>query len=253
MRIPNWLVQVISVFVAVLLVFLTLNQIYTFTDKARNIDDKHIVTISAEGKVTAVPDLATVIASVVTNADTAKNAQDQNTQKMNKVIDYVKSQGVDSKDIQTSSYNINPSYDYSNPSQPNKIIGYEADQTITIKVHNLNLIGTMLDGLTQNGVNQVQNISYGFNDPDSIREQAREQALGNAKDKAQKLASAAGVQLGKLISFTEDSSSVPIPIYGGGFSALAGKGGAVPAGLPVQTEPGSQDITANVTVTYSLK
>jgi len=247
-KIPSWLLKLIAGLAAILLIALIVDQSYAIKGKVQVVDDKHIVTISAQGKITAKPDLLEVSAGVVTNAGTALDAHQQNTAKMNKVIDFVKSQGVDSADIQTSNYSIYPTYDYTGGKQV--ITGYSANQTITIKVHNFDIAGPLLDGLSQNGANQIENVNYTFADPDALREQAREQALASAKDKAQRLAKAAGVQLGELVTFTEDQSQAPYPIP---YAAAVGKGGAPDSAPVTQVEPGTQDITAQVTVTYSLK
>ena len=249
---PQWLVRLVASLAAALLLVLVLNQLVVFKNTSSNVDPKRVITISAQGKVTVKPDLLEITASVLTTASTAVDAQTQNTTKMNKVIAFVKSKGVVDADIQTSNYNIYPTYDYTKGNQT--ITGYSANQTITIKVHDFSLSSSLLDGLVSNGVNQIQNVNYTFSDPNALQEQAREQALSSAHDKAQKLAQAAGAQLGGLVTFTEDQNNFPIP-YPLNFAApqSAGIGGGPVALPPVQTEPGTQDITAQVTVTYSLK
>lgn len=248
-KIPSWLLKLISGAVAVLLLILIVEQLVNISHKAQVIDDKHIVTISAQGKITAKPDLLEISAGVIANGATAVEAQRQNTEKMNQVIAYLKSQGIDPKDIQTTNYSDQPNYDYR--VTPPVINGYVANQMVVAKVHNLDSAGALLDGLTKNGANQINSANYTFADPDAIREQARELALSNAKDKAQKLAQAAGVKLGALVTFTEDQNPNPYPIpYA--MDAAVGKGSG-PVAAPTQIEPGSQDVTATVTVTYSLK
>jgi len=250
-KIPSWMLKIIAILCAVLLLVLIIDLGYSIRSKYTTVDDKHVVTISAQGKVTAAPDLLIVNTSVVTNASSASDAQNQNTAKMNKVIDFVKTKGVDSKDIETAGYNIYPNYDYKSGTQ--SVVGYTASQTLSIKVRDLNSVGALLDGVVQNGANQIQSAEYTFSDPDALREQAREQALTSARQKAEKLAAAAGAKLGTLVTFTEEQNNFPTPIpYALNSPALAA--GGAPNSLPVtQLEPGTQDITEQVTVTYSLK
>jgi len=247
---PAWLTKTVLGLGAILLLVVIISQIVSITKQYKNVDDKRIVTISAQGKITAKPDLSTIDTSVVANAFASQDAQNQNTVKTNAVIAFLKSQGILEKDIQTSNYNIYPNYDYANGKQ--SITGYTASQSLNVKIRNTNSIGAVLEGIVANGANQVQNVSYSFDNPDSFREQAREQALANAKDKAQKLAKAAGAEIGDLISFNEDQAQYPVTVP---FNAKGsfGAGNAVQPAPQPQIEPGVQDITAQVTVTYSLK
>lgn len=251
---PSWFKQTFPVLITLLFLALVVTQFQNVADKAKNVDPKQTINITAEGKITASPDLATINASVVTDGSTAVDAQGENTKKMNKVIDFVKTQGVDGKDIKTQDYSVYPKYDYTNGQSI--LSGYTASQTLNIKLHDLSLVGKLLDGLTKNGINQIQNVSYSFEHPDDLRQQAREQALSNAKDKATKLTNAAGVKLGKLVSFSENSYGGVVPMYNdmmvkteANMSGMGGGGSPIPA----QVEPGVQDITAQVSVTFELK
>lgn len=243
---PKWLVWIGSIVVLFLLLFITLNQAQIFNSSIKNVDEKHTITVTAEGKVTAVPDLAVISASVFTTASSANDARNQNDAKMNKVQAFLKSQGIADADITTSSYNLSPTYDYTNGKSV--LTGYTATQTLTIKVRDLTKVGDIADGLTQNGINNIQDISYTFDNPDNFREQAREQALMKAAQNAAKLATAAGVSLGKLVTFSENNVGTPVP-----YPLGVGFGGAAKSEVVPTLQPGTQDITADVTVTYELK
>ncbi len=243
--IPKWLVQTIAAAGATLLVVLTVSQLYTVKSKFREIDDKHIINISAEGKVTVKPDQAIINAGVQTDGVTAIDAQNANTNLANKMIAFVKGQGVEDKDVSTSGYNLYPKYDYTKGN--GQITGYTANQSVTVKVNDLEKVGKILDGLTKNGANQINGVNYTFQDPDNFREQAREAALKNAREKAENLARAAGVRLGKLITFSENSGGVPMPYYADKGYGMGGGGAAVPS-----VEPGVQDITAQISVSYEI-
>lgn len=248
--VPKWFTQVFAVLITVLVAVLIIAQVINLTGRARELDDKRTINITAEGKVTASPDLATVNASVVTDGNTAESAQNQNTAKMDKVIAFVKTQGIKAEDIKTQDYSVYPKYDYT--TGRTNLTGYTASQTLNIQIRDLSIVGKLLDGLTQNGINQIQNVSYSFENPDDLRQQAREQALTNAKEKAGKLAKAAGVRLGKLVSFSENSyTGGPVPYYGLQKDSAVDMGSAMPAS-PSMIEPGVQDVTAQVDVVFEL-
>lgn len=250
-NIPKWLVQAIAGLVAVMLLVVIIDRVSAVSNSQK--EYKNTITISAEGKVQAVPDLATINASVITKGSTAEKAQIDSSTKMDAVMKYIEEQGVEKKDIQTSGYNVYPEYDYTKSSPV--ITGYVANQTVTIKVRDNELVGKLLGGLTANGANQIMGVSYSFDDPDELKQQAREEALKNAREKAEKLADAAGVRLGKLVSFSENSVSggpIPYPMYDKAVNMEVGegRGGSVPA---MAVEPGTQDLVAQVSVIYEIK
>ncbi|MBU6447576.1 SIMPL domain-containing protein [Patescibacteria group bacterium] len=245
---PKWLVQAMAYVLGILLVLLAISQFYTVQSKYKAVDQSHVINITAQGKVSVAPDLSTINIAVTSDGNTAEQAQTSNSSDMNKVLAFIKAQGIDSKDIQTSGYNLSPKYDYSAGSGQ-RIIGYTAYQNVTVKVHDLNKVGAILDGATKNGANQINGVNYGFEDVDQYKEQAREQALQNARQKAQALAQAAGVHLGKLVSFSETNDSVQVPMYSGGVAFGMGGGGS---DVTPKTEPGVQDITADVSVSYEI-
>lgn len=217
------------------------NKIFTQTDlsKARSIQ------MSAEGKVSAAPDIANLSFAVVANGQSAEKVQLDNDKKMKSVIDYIKQNGVEAKDIQTSGYNLYPQYDYNKPDiNPPPITSYTLSQNVDVKIRDLNKVSGIVGGLTGKGVNQINNISYSINDPDGLKSEARSMAIEKSKQKAKELAQTLDIKLGKVINFSEDSSSTPYPLP----YYAEGRGGE---GSPVQ--PGSQDITVNVTLTFSIK
>jgi uncharacterized protein YggE len=246
-NIPKWLVQTISGLLAVLLLVLTVNQLYTVKNKSSEVNGQHTITITAEGKVPSVPDLVTVSAGVQNEGDTAPKAQSVNSTKINKAIEFLKKQyGIKDEDIRTQDYSIYPKYDYIGGKSI--VNGYTANQTLVVKIHDIAKVGDVLSGLTENDINQIQNVAYSFDNPDNLKEQAREMALTNAKEKAENLAKAAGVKLGKLVSFSESTNTPggPVPY------AMAQNSGMGGGGSP-QLQPGSQDVVANVSVTYEIK
>ncbi len=249
-RIPKWLIQTFAVLATILMLALIVNQVYAVRNSLNSFNDKHTINISAEGKVTATPDLLTISISVVSKGSTAQAAQSGVTTKNANIETFVRTQGIADKDITTSDYSVYPNYNYDNGK--NTIVDYSAGQTLTIKVRDTKNVSAILDGVTQHGADQITGVNYSFADIDSVKEQAREVALQNAKDKAEKLANAAGVKLGRLVSFTENSDTSVVPPIMYDKAAMGGLGGSGAAPVP-QIDPGTQDINAQISVTYEIK
>jgi len=208
------------------------------------------VSFSGEGKVLAKPDVAVIDFSIVTKAATSKAAQDANSEKSNKVTDFIKKQKIDDKDIKTISYNIYPQYSYPRGGVPT-IKGYQVSQTIEVKVRDLGSVSSVLDGVVTAGANQVGGLVFKIDDPEKLKEQARELAIKDAKDKANSLKSQLGIRLGRIINFSEGviGYPVPMPMYD---SALMVRGGGVGGGGP-SVPTGENEITVDVTITYQIK
>ncbi|WKZ29046.1 MAG: SIMPL domain-containing protein [Patescibacteria group bacterium] len=203
------------------------------------------IAISAEGKVTALPDIATVSVGVQTDNRAVSAAQKENSTKMNAIIEKVKSFGVAAEDIKTSNYSIYPQYDYVNGRQVER--GFMVTQNIDVKVRNLDAIGEILAAAGDLGANQVGGVSFTIDEPEDLRQQARLKALEAAKKKAQALADASGVKLGKVVGFSENEGYVPSPMYYAKDAAMGMGGGAAPS-----ISSGSQDVIVNVTVLYEI-
>lgn len=219
---------------------------------------------SGEGKITAIPDIAQFTFSVITEGGKdpeGKQAsygagisklQKENTEKTNKIIEFVKSQGIESKDIKTQNYNLNPRYQYFNcpvPLRdgkpeicpPPEITGYTITQTVLIKIRNFEKISIILSGAVENGANSVSELSFNVDDPTILQDQAREQAIKKAKEKALSIAKASDFKIGRLLSI--DEGGYPVK-FGGEISRAL---------LSPTIEPGSQEITATITLRYEIK
>ncbi|MFH1111577.1 MAG: SIMPL domain-containing protein [Patescibacteria group bacterium] len=212
--------------------------------------------VSAEGKVVAVPDVAEFSFSVITDGGAQiGNLQQQNTDKVNKAIEYVKSNGVEAKDIKTQQYNLQPRYRYFNcrydgVCPPPEITGYTVTQTVLVKVRDFVKVGTLMSGVVQNGANQVADLRFIVDDPSVLENQARAEAIAKAQSKAREVAKSGGFKLGDLLSI-EEGSNVPQSYYQygiGGDAEAKGMGGAAPA-----IEPGSQEVIVNVNLRYEIK
>lgn len=228
------------------------------------------ISLSAEGKVSAAPDTAQIQFSVISRDKRPQDTQAENAGKMNAIVEFLKSQGVEAKDIKTSAYSLSPRYyypyDYPRipcplesevvppgpfpcPPKSPVIIGYEVQQTVTAKIRKLDTAGALLEGAVNRGANQVGDVQFFIDEPDAYKAEARQKAFQNAKEKAQALAKEAGVKLGKVITFSEGQAIVPLPYRTG----IAFEKAVSAEGVAPTLEPGSQDITVTVNVVFEIK
>lgn len=223
---------------------------------SRSVVPERTFTVSGEGKVVAVPDIAQLLLGVLTEG--GKNLADlqkENTEKANKAIAFLKEQGVDQKDIKTEYYNISPRYRQIPCPAPltplirpcpesSEIIGYVISQNISVKVRDLKKAGDILAGAVSQGANTVSGPNFTVDDPVKLQNEAREKAIKQAREKAKSMAKAGGFRVGRLISIQEGFYGPPI-IYG-----LEARGGTVPA---PSLEPGSQEVVITVTLSYEIR
>lgn len=201
--------------------------------------------VTAEGKVTVKPDVAFVSAGIKAQAQTVKGAQDQINSVVNNISQAVKGLGVDSKDIQTISYNINPDYDYS--SSPAKIKGYSAHTTLSIKVREIDKINGAIDTATTNGANEVSGVRFDVDDKTEAQNEARSKAVDEAKKKAQDAAKIAGFKLGRIINYYETDYGSPVLYSASNIRTLD-----IAAEKATQIEPGTSEIRITVTLSYEI-
>jgi len=210
--------------------------------------------VTAEGKAVTVPDVAKFTASIVTEGGKDLNAiQTKNTENANKVIEFVKAQGVDTKDVKTVNYDISPKYPYYNCQSSicpaPEISGYTVNQAVEIKIRDLAKTGNILGGVVKNGANSVSQLSFIVDNPEKAESEARAEALKKAKEKAVAMARAGGFEIGEITSIYDNAPNFPYDTYGyGGLEA-----GAFAKSVAPQVEPGSQEIKISVTITYEIR
>ncbi len=249
---PKWLVNGLGGLLIIFVAFLIIQQIYTFNQTVKNQKPANTISVSADGKVTATPDLATVIIGVTSQGTTAIDVKNQNNAKINKIIAFIKLQGVGDGDITTSQFTFYPQQNWQNGQ--GTIVGYQSDQTVTAKVHGIDksqdVLEKVLDGAVNNGANQIQGVSFTFENPEALQQQAQQLAIDNAKQKAQGLAKEAGLTLGRVVSISETNSQMPGPV-----PYALGMGGAQSAvkSIAPDIQNGTQDITESMTVTFEVK
>jgi len=252
--IPKWLVACLGCLLIALVALMVVQKAHDLEVTFKNQKPVNTISVSGEGKVTAVPDLATVSIGVLSQGTTAVEVKNQNNDKVNKVIAFIKQQGIADKDITTSQFNFYPQQNYNNGSPT--ITGYQGNQTVTVKVHgadkNSDVLNKILDGAVNNGANEVNGVNLTVENPSDLQNQARKLAIDDAKQKAQELAAEAGLSLGKVVSISESNGGYPGPIPYAVNSAM-GLGGAPSKSIAPNIQTGSQDITETMSVVFEVK
>ncbi len=203
-------------------------------------------TVSGEGKVTVIPDIAIVQVGVTAEGPTVSGVQQEINASMNAVTEAVKKLGVDAKDIRTSRYDISPKYDYTDGRRESD--GYEANTSLTIRVRKIDTANSVIDAATAAGANDIGGVTFDVDDKDGAENQARELAVRDAKTKAAAAAKAAGFTLGKVINYSEGRGAAPRPVMYDAAKSLPEAGG----GEPTNVEPGSSEVDVTVTLSYEI-
>ena len=211
-------------------------------------DEPPTIMVTGEGRVDVAPDLATISLGVTNEADTAKEALDANTAALQAAIDRLKAAGIEDRDIQTSGLSLGPRYDYNrtNPDGSAQITGFIASNMVTVRVRVLDQLGAVLDAVVTDGANTLGGVSFGLQEPDPVLDEARKDAVADARRKAELYATAAGVTLGKVRSIAEQSGfAVPMPMP-------MAEASLSKAAAPVPIAGGEVSVTANVTIVYEI-
>jgi uncharacterized protein len=196
------------------------------------------ISVNGSGRVETEPDTANTTFGVVTQGATAQEAMAQNSRQMAKVIEALKRAGVAAKDLQTQYVSLDPRYD----NQGREVVGYGASNSVAAIVRDLAHVGSVIDAAIAAGANNVSGPSLSREDRDKLYNDALEKAVADAKAKADVLARAAGVSVGKVQSVTESpQGGGPMPVT---FAAMAD------SGTPI--EAGTTRIVASVSVVFAL-
>lgn len=200
----------------------------------------HTLTVSATGKVTVVPDVARVYLGVSLTKPTVKEARAAAASAMTGILSAIKALGVADLDIQTTGLNLSTQYASGSST---RIVGYAISEQVQVTVRDLDKAGDVVDAATAAGATDVNGISFEIADPARAQNDARAAAVVAARASAQAMAAAAQVGLGDVVSIA-DAGATPI-YYGGALTAPRADDAT-----PVQ--PGTQDVTASVTVVFEL-
>ncbi len=198
------------------------------------------VITGGDATVSKRPDIAYINVGVEAQASSASQAQKDLATLANKLIAKAKSLGIPDKEINTSGYSVGPIY--SNDGR--NITGYQAGLSLNLKWHNVDNVGTALDGLVQQGGATRISVSFGLNDPKAAQVEARSQAIADARSRATAMAKAAGVQLGQVLRITDQTTVSRPPMYELAPVARAADSTTVPVG--------ELEVTVQVEVDFAL-
>ncbi len=207
--------------------------------------DKRTLSLSATGAVKTTPDKVDITTGVTSEGQTAREALDKNTEAMAKVVSGLKEAGIEAKDIQTTNFSVSPVYEQRKEGQAAFITGYRVSNQVNIIVHDTAKLGDILDKVVSLGANDIGSISFGVSEPDALKDEARKQAMRNAIADAKLYAEAAGVELGPVLTISEEESG-PQPRY-------AFDGGAMAMEKAVPIEAGTATVQVTIRVTWELR
>jgi uncharacterized protein len=208
---------------------------------------KRTISMSGRGEIKSAPDMVTVSAGVEIQAPAAKDALAKNTAAMTRVVEALKSEGIDAKDIQTTNFSVSPRYeDQDDDKRPPRLVGYSVFNSVYVTMHDTAKLGGVLDQLVSAGSNSIGGISFSIDKPEELENEARKLAMADAIAKAKLYAEAAGAELGPVQTITEQGGYVP-------YAYPAAPRMEASAAKQVPIEPGTQSVNIDVQVTWELK
>jgi len=254
-KVGMWVGIILAVFLAVI----SVKELRAIGYVGRDTQIINSISVSGTGEAVAIPDIATFSFTVTETAKTVGDAQTQATTKMNLALKAIKDAGVEDKDVQTTSYNINPHYEYQSsvctaygcPGGKSILTGYDVSQGIQVKVRDISKAGAIFTSIGSLDVKNVNGLTFSVDEPEAVKAEARAKAIEDAKTKADELADQLGVRLVRITSFYENSGRYNPMVYGmGGDSKVMMESAVAPApSIPT----GEQKITSDVTITYEIK
>jgi uncharacterized protein YggE len=215
------------------------------TAEAQEIRPGRWVMVAGHGSVEARPDSAEITTGVVSEAATARAALDANSAAMRKVIDGLKSGGIDAKDIQTEQFQISPRYRTYKERSGQQVEAYVVRNQVAVKIRDLARLGQILDQVVTLGANQASSITFLVSDAEKRKNEARKLAVENARERARILAEAAGARLGSVLTISEEIIGGPRPMRPMARSASSADG------VPIET--GSETLAVRVEVAFALE
>ncbi|GMU73853.1 MAG: SIMPL domain-containing protein [Candidatus Campbellbacteria bacterium] len=275
----GWLFVALIVFIAIL----SVNALKENRYIGGGVPAGNVITVSGEGEVFAVPDIAEFTYTVYAEAKTVGEAQEMAAEKGNAIIAFLKGEGIAEKDIRTVSYSANPKYEWTNQPTPlgaeiqvvepyygggtsgsagvsspdyyypqprnQVIVGYEVRQSVSVKVRDTEKVGELLAGVGEKGATDIYGPNFTIDEEDALQRAARKLAIKDAQEKAEQLADDLDVRLVRVVSFSENGGGY-YPMYAREEfdMAVASDGKATPE-IPL----GENKISANVSITYEIR
>ena len=202
-----------------------------------------MITVSGEATISVPPDQAEIEAGVTSDAKTAREASEANNAAMGKLLLALKAANVEPKDIQTSRLSLQPQY-APNRSGPSPVVGYQASNRVTVRLHDIPKVASTIDVLVGAGATNVGGIGFSISNASKLLDDARGQAVADARRKAEIYAKAAGVTLGAPLGISEEGAPGPMP-----YRKMA-------VGMAVSPTPvaqGEETLQVTVSVSWAIK
>ena len=244
------ILSVFFIFSIVLVLVFIFNKIEYRKYIGQEFEIRNNITVSGEGRVFAKPDLAIVNFSVISEAKTVSEAMENNTQKMNRIISFMRENKIEDRDLKTIAFRISPRYEWPENGirRTRVLVGYEVRQSLEIRIRDMEKIGTLIEGGTLLGANQVGSLQFIIDNKEELKNQAREQAIEKAKEKAETLAVQLNIQLKRIVDFKELDHRRPFDHRFDRWLEVA-----VPEPLAPEIEIGENEVRITVQITYEIK
>jgi uncharacterized protein YggE len=201
-----------------------------------------VISTTGEATVSVAPDLAQIDGGVTSEAKTAREASDANNAAMGKVLLALKSAGIEEKDFQTSRLSLQPQSAPNRPG-PSTIVGYRASNRVTVRLREVAKLANVIDTMVGAGANDIGGINFMVSQASKLLDEAREQAIADARRKAEIYAKAAGVTLGAPLSISEEGAPGPMPYR----KMAAGMAASAPVAQ------GEETLRITVSVSWAIK
>ena len=197
------------------------------------------MTVGGEATIAVAPDTAIIRIGVTSQGKNAREASEANARQITAVLAAIKASGIDDRDIQTSRLSLQPQYD-PNKSGTARLTGFQVTNQLTVRIHDIGKLPDILDRAIAAGANEMSGIEFAVSQQSRLLDQARAEAVADARRKAELYAQAAGAKLGRVLQIADESAPAPRPLV------QAMRAGAVPVA------PGEQMLRVAVTVSYEL-
>ena len=241
----------------VLAIFLAVETLGAFKN-LRSIDPTfNSISVSGVGEAVSVPDIAVFSFTVSADAKIASDAQGKVAKSMDIILTELKALGIEEKDINTTDYSLLPKYTYESTicssafCPPSRKVqdGYTASHNVSVKVRSTEDVGKALALAGENGATGLSSISFTVDDPDKILDEARAEAITDAKEKARLLSKELGVRLVRVVSFYDNTGGGPMPYYAEGLGSDMVKTSAPAPTIPI----GENKVNVSVTIVYEIR
>lgn len=253
--------KILTLVLFILAVFLavkTINAIKEYGFIGSGVPAVNTITVSGEGEVFAVPEIAEFSFSVVEEKEIVAEAQEIAAQRINGIIAFLEKSNIKKTDIKTINYNVYPLYEYetkeclNNFCPPGERIlkGFEVNQSISVKIRDTKKAGNILSGIGERGASNISGLDFMIDDEDELKRQARKEAIDEAREKAKELAKDLGVKLVRVVNFSESGSQPFFPRFDLAVETISKSGApALAPEIPV----GENKITSVVSITYEIR